>query len=232
MAISRPFHALIADPDGHALTAFLQSSPADWATNAMLTRYGQPAPDEAELDDSVSVAAKCYRALLAEYHTAREWFTDDGVLSPLLQAPWTAKLMSAPIADGLGWDFRPDGTAEPELQQFKGQLIFSQRSAKSLPFRDRHVGNLQFAGLMRLIRAAYTSRAKLHTWKPILRKDPAGAQVVAVPADALAHRWIAFRTFSFLVQIGCDPYTSWYASKAHQALGPVDEDRSIAPNVD
>lgn len=223
MAISLPIAALIADNDGLMLQVFVSSTPESWAHDHFLRRYGQAPPTADEMANPLSLSAKCYRALLEEHSVLRGWFTPEGKLSPLQMAPFLASLRSKPVADGFGWDFTTAGDAQPLMQQFKGQLIFCQRSALEVPATNRTQHNLQFAGVMRLVRSAYSGRAELHTWRPRLkRKD--GREVVELTGAEVARRWVAFRSFVFMVQVGCDPFTSWLSCKCHDVFGHVDED--------
>jgi hypothetical protein len=225
MAISKPIAQLISDPDGTALQTFLTASPESWAAEHFGRRYGQALPTEEELQNASSVAARCYRALLEEFTVLRGWFTPEGTLSPLQMAPFLASLRNKPVADGLGWDFTASGEAQLLMQQFKGQLIFCQRAALDVPLHSRTQHNLQFAGLMRLVRSAYGNRADLHSWRPRLkRKD--GREVVELTGAELSRRWVAFRSYTFMIQVGCDPHTSWLSCKCHDVFGHVDEDLS------
>lgn len=225
MAISKPIAQLIADADGMALQSFLTATPESWAQEHFTRRYGQALPTDEEMAAQCSWAAKCYRALIEEHAVLRGWFTTEGKLSPIQMAPFLASLPHKPVADGLGWDFTADGDAQPLMQQFKGQLIFCQRAAFDVPASARTTHNLQFAGLMRLVRSAYGNRAELHSWRPRLkRKD--GRDTVELTGAEVARRWVAFRSFTFMVQVGCDPFTSWLSCKCHDVFGHVDEDIS------
>jgi hypothetical protein len=225
MSFTRPVTSLIASPDGTALTAFLTASPEQWAADQMNMRYRQAPPSIEEMADSRSWAVRCYEHLKVEYKTLRGWFTPENKLSPLLIAPFQATLKSQPAKDGLGWDFKASLDGDVNMQHFKSTLIYAYRAATELPVSNRTNGNVQFSGLMRIVRAAYGARAESQAWKPILKHDPAaGRQVVTTSAEELSKRWVAFRTFCFMVQVGCDPYASWQACKCQQAFGPVDND--------
>lgn len=217
MPLSLNINTLIADADGLALKEFLKTPDTKWAANAMLRRYGQAPPDH-EVDLPTSWASRCFDHLVAENRILRGWFTDSGKLSPLLQAPFLAQLRAAPMRDGLGWDFKLNGDGEPEMQQFKGTLIYIERCALAMPLADRDMGNLRFAAFLRLARAAYESRAALHPWRPAVQ----GTKVLYDGAE-LAKRWVAMRVHSFMVQLGADPYAAWEGSKCRVVFGPVDE---------
>ncbi len=223
MAISKPITQLISDADGSALQTFLTASAESWAADHFGRRYSQALPTPEELASPTSIAARCYQALLDEFHVIRGWFTPEGKLSRLQMAPFLASLRNKPVADGLAWDFAASGDALPLMQQFKGQLIFCQRAAADVAYSDRTQHNLQFAGLMRLVRAAYGNRADLHNWRPRIKRKE-GRDVVEFTGAELSRRWVAFRSYTFMIQAGCDPYTSWLSCKCHDIFGHVDEE--------
>lgn len=225
MPLTQPLLSLIADQDGTALTSFLTKSADEWATEHMARRYSQspPTPEEGPRH----MARRCYDHLKYEHGVIRGWFTDTRKFSLLLQSPFTAGLRKQPVGNGIGWDFRATGEAEPRMMQFKQALIYCQRAADQIPPDDRTLGNLHFSGLVRLVRAAYRGRAELHNWRPVMGREGEPARdVVKLSGEELATRWVAFRSMAFMVQVGADPFVAWAASKCGKVFGPIDENVS------
>lgn len=224
MALSRSITALITDGTGHATTEFLGMFPEEWATTHIQLRYGAAPPSVDDPEDHI--ARRCFAFLVEEYKVLRSWFTDDGRLSNLLQSRFLER-RTGPIGDGIGWDFKPNGDPEPRMLQFKGTLVSCSRSAELIPARQRNSGAIQLGGIVRLVRGAYTARAELHHWRAQMKmeKDEAGREreVVVVDGEKLGQRWVAFRTYNFMLGLGAEPTWAWDASRCRQIFGSVDE---------
>lgn len=223
MALTRSITSLITDEGtGHARKDFLASNAEVWAQTHMAQRYGASAPLES--DGLNHISRLCYEYLQDEYRALRGWFTDEGKLSPLLQSKFLSTRLSGPLGDGIGWDFKQNGDPEPQMLQFKGTLISATRSAELLPVDARNSGNMAFGGIVRLVRTAYTARAAMHSWRAIMKKAPEGHEEVDVDGAELSRRWVAFRTYNFMVELGAEPVWAWEASRCKSSLGAVDEE--------
>lgn len=225
MPSSRPILSLIADTNNLPLTAFLSGGDLGWADAQMLLRYAQAPPTPEELTRPSSWLVRCHQHLRDEYLMLREWFLDGtGPFSPALQAHSLARIRELPLRDGLTHDFDSSGVLQPAIQQFKSQLIFCERSVQNIPPTNQTTGNIQFSGISRLARAAFSCRAEYHSWRPIVRRGKNGAIVIQLSGEELAARWVSFRTNAFLIQVGYDPYTAWTSSLCGRLFGPVDEE--------
>jgi len=221
MALTRSITSLITDGKGFATKEFLVISLEQWANTQMGQRYGQT---HLETDDNTNFATLCWRYLKEEYRALRSWFQDDGKLSPLLQSKFLSTKLSGPLGNGIGWDFKPNGDPEPRMLQFKGTLISARRSAELIPQENRNSGNMQFGGIVKIVRSAYTARSELHSWRPVILVNEGKEKVQYSGAD-MSRRWVSFRTYTFLIDVGADPVWAWEASRCRALFGPVDEER-------
>lgn len=221
MALSRSITSLITDGRGYATQEFLAISPDKWADTQMGLRYGQTKLETDPIDHFTTL---CWDYLRSEYRALRSWFQDDGKLSPLLQSKFLATKLSGPLGNGIGWDFKPNGDPEPRMLLFKGTLISAQRSAELLPKESRNSGNMQFGGIVKIVRSAFTSRAELHSWRAQTTLADGTDKVQYSGAD-MSRRWVSFRTYTFLVNVGADPVWAWEASRCKALFGPIDEER-------
>lgn len=219
MALSRSVTNLISDAQGNMLRDFLQKSPEQWAQEHMQRRYGAAPPQDDDSDDHF--ARLCYDFLLKEYKTLRGWF-HDGKLSHMMMSRVVGNHVTGCIGNGVGWDFKRDGDPEPRMLQFKGTLIAACRAAE-LKIQDPRIpdcGSLEIGALAKLVRAAYESRAMIHTWHTA--EEGSGENKRVVSGDTVAKRWVTFRTYNFLVRYGADEDFAWGASRAQSVFGTVD----------
>lgn len=208
--------ALIATTDGTIKPEFASVTPEAWAQQQMLARYNQIVTDQ---DGPNDFPQQCFEKLLEERSALSTWFDDAGHLSPTLQSVFMMNRLSGPIEDGLGWDFRPDGSPEPRMLVFKGTLMAVWRSSQLIQPKDRTGGNMQFGGLATLVKSAYTERARLHSWR---NYDPTNDSRRFTGAE-MSQRWVAYRSFLFLLRIGASDRWAWEISGCHKLCGPVDE---------
>jgi hypothetical protein len=207
MPFSQPILRLISDSSGSARTDFLQCPAADWAERNMRLRYGACGPEEGE--PATSFVSKCWAHLLEEHRTLRTWFTDDGKLSTLLQTKFNPFRSTGPLGDGVGWDFDGNGDPLSGMVSFKTMLLSAWRLADAVARKRRNASDMQFATALRLVRTGYTTRAGIHTWRD----------------TALAQRWIAYQTLTFLLAFDADPSWAWDAAKMKTWFGPTDDER-------
>lgn len=217
MALTRSITSLITDGRGYATQEFLACTPEKWADEHMAERYGQTCLAK---DPSEHFATLCWEYLREEYRSLRSWFTDDGKLSNLLQSKFVTTKLSGPVGLGIGWDFKPNGDPEPRMLQFKGTLVAAVRAVEVMPKDTRNSGNMQFGGIVKIIRSAYTARAEIHSWR-----SQSGEGDAKFSGAEISRRWVSFRTYTMLIQIGADPVWSWEASRCKALFGPVDEDK-------
>ena len=222
MALTKPLTSLITDGNGIALTSFLASTSEKWADEHLSLRYGQV---RLSTDNQDHFASLCWEFLKQEYIALRAWFQPDGKLSPLLQSKFLNTKLSGPLGTGIGWDFKSDGTPEPRMLLFKGTLIAAQRAAELLPIEQRNSGSMQFGGLIKIVRSAYTARAEVHSWRAQTIIEN-GKEKIQYPGSEMSRRWIAHRSFTFLISVGAEPVWAWEASKCKTLFGPVDEERN------
>lgn len=219
MTLSRSVTSLISDGQGNILRDFLQKTPEQWADEHMVRRYGAAPPRDDDSDDHF--ARLCYDFLVKEYKTLRGWFTD-GKLSRMMMSRAVSNHVTGCIGNGIGWDFKRDGDPEPRMLQFKGTMISACRAAE-LKIQDPRVadcGSLEIGGLAKLVRAAYESRAMIHTWLTV--EEGSGQNKRVVSSDTIAKRWVAFRTYNFLLRYNSDPDFAWGASRAQAVFGAID----------
>jgi hypothetical protein len=218
MALTRSITSLITDGRDYATKEFLTLSPETWASEHMASRYGHT---HLPTDHEDSFANLCFEFLKEEYRSLRSWFTDDGKFSPLLQSKFMTTRLSGPVGNGIGWDFMPNGDPEPRMLQFKGTLISAQRSAELIPPASRNSGNMQFGGIVKIVRSAYTARAELHSWR-----QQSSDNGLKCSGAEMSRRWVAFRTYTFLITMGAEPVWAWEASRCKAIFGMVDEDKA------
>lgn len=219
MALNRSISALITDGSGSATTEFLLMTPEQWAQNQMIIRYGQM---HLPTDGPLHIASLCCQYLKDEYRALKGWFQNDNRFSELLSSRFLSVQMNKPLGDGIGWDFKFSGEPEYLMISFKSQLIVAQRAIECIQPEELNSSNMVLGGIRTLVRAAFTSRAKLHSWRPqivIEKKDYSGIDI--------KNRWISLRSFVFLVKAGIDPSWAWESSKCKGLLGPFDEERVI-----
>ncbi len=222
MALTRSITSLITDGRGYATQDFLACTPEKWADEHMAERYGQT---RLVKDASDHFAVLCWDYLREEYRSLRSWFTDDGKLSNLLQSKFIHTKLSGPLGLGIGWDFKPNSDPSENMLQFKGTLIAAIRAAEMIPPRARTSGSIQFGGIVKIIRSAYTARAEIHSWRPSTEVLEGKESVKYSGAD-LSRRWVAFRTNTLLIQLGADSAWAWEASRCKALFGCVDEERN------
>lgn len=228
MALTRSITSLITDGRGYATKEFLVMTPEKWADEHMAERYGQV---HFQKDSTDHIATLCWNYLCEEYRSLRSWFTEEGKLSPLLQSKFVTTRLSGPVGNGIGWDFKANGDIETRMLQFKGTLIAAIRAGEVMPKDTMNSGNMQFGGLVKIIRSAYTARAEIHSWRSLTqvkgdKEDKAQTEETVKYSGAdLSRRWVSFRTYTMLIQIGADPVWSWEASRCKALFGPIDEDR-------
>lgn len=222
MALTQSITSLITDGRDYATQEFLSTTPDQWANKHMAERYGQTCLIK---DGYNHFAMLCWDHLKEEYRSLRSWFTDEGKLSPLLQSKFVSMKLSGPVGLGIGWDFKPNGDAEPRMLQFKGTLISAIRAAEIIPPESKNSGSSYFGGIAKIIRAGYTARAEIHSWRSHMEIIENKETVKYSGAD-LSRRWVAFRTFTMLVQIGAESNWAWEASRAKALFGCIDEERN------
>lgn len=212
---------LIASADGTIRPDFAASSPDDWAASQMFKRYNQVVSDSDGPGDFPRI---CFEKLRDERVSLSTWFNEaDGKLSPTLQSVFMVNRLAGPIDDGIGWDFRPDGSPEQRMLVFKGTLLAVWRAAGLIAPKDRTVGNMQFGGLATLVKSAYTERAKLHTWRGYQpENDPR-----RFTGLEMSHRWVAHRSFLFLLRMGAPERWAWEISGSLKAFGPFEEKKGL-----
>lgn len=219
MSLTRSIAALITDGSGAATNEFLTTLPEHWASTQMGVRYGQI---YTPLDGPNHPATLCYKYLLDEYRALKGWFQNDNKFSALLSSRFLQNYMNRPLGDGIGWDFKTSGDPEPLMVSFKTQLISAHRAIEAMPSSERFdSGNMAFGGIRTLVRAAYTTRARMHSWRSRAtdNKDYTGIEIQS--------RWISIQTFVFLIRAGIDPSWAWDSSKCKGLFGPFDEERMI-----
>lgn len=221
MALTRSITSLITDDTGHATQDFLSCTPERWADIQMANRYGQMC---LSTDGDNHFARLCWQYLCEEYKSLRAWFTVEGRLSSVLQSKFLMSRLSGPVGDGIDWDFKPNGDPEPRMLQFKGTLIAAQRAAELIPAEGRNSGNMQFGGLVKIIRSAYSARAEIHSWRPV-----SGEGDVKYSGTDMSRRWVSHRTNILLTRLGAPPGWSWEASRCRALFGPIDEERMTLP---
>jgi hypothetical protein len=215
MAINRSILSLVTDGLGHATTDFLTLSPAEWADRQMALRYSQ---SKLPGDEPGDFPYLCWDHLAQEYLAIRTWFDAGGKLNPMLQSASMSNRLSGPIGDGIGWDWKTSGDPDVRMMLFKGPLIAAWRAGSMIPKRDRNSGNMQLGGLATIVRGAYTERAKIHRWSDTASEDG------AIKGDLMSRRWVAFRTYTFLMNLCADPKWSWEVSKCKSVFGPIEEE--------
>lgn len=193
-------------------------TPDQWAISQMAARYGHTLLPS---DGVGHIATLCYEYLKEEHKVIRGWFQDDNKFSELLSSRFLNIYFNRPLGDGIGWDFKMSGEPEHLMVSFKAQLIAAQRALESIPVQEFNTGNPIIGGIRTMIRAAYTSRAKMHSWKP--KSVIKGKEYFS---QDLSYRWVSVRTFVFLVKGGVDPIWAWECSKCEGSFGPFDEERS------
>lgn len=208
--------ALVASPDGTILTSFATTTPEAWADQQMLKRYGQVIT---EADAADSFPRACWAKLVDERAAVATWFDGAGKVSPTLQSIFMVNRMVGPIDDGLGWDFEPDGKPCQRMLVFKGTLLAVCRTAALIQVADRHGGNMQFGGLAALVKSAYTERARLHTWRGYQGQSAAPG----ISGADMSARWVAYRSFLFLLALQAAHHWAWEASNCRRIFGPVCE---------
>jgi hypothetical protein len=130
-------------------------------------------------------------------------------MSPLLIGQSTARNQKPALGDGITFDFDADLQIDQRVIQFKLHLLAVTEMIKALP--DRSASTL--APLAKVIKAAYQARAEAHSWRNI----PNG-----LSGAELASRWVAHRTYVYLLSIGAEADWAWGTSGAASVLGPVD----------
>jgi hypothetical protein len=205
MALSRSILHLIADENGKIAPAFLQLRPSEWASQHMQRRYGAVVP--ADDVDPRHPTKLCYDFLLEEYRILRSGFDKEGTISRLLMSRSLSTQRTAPIGNGIGWDFRPDGDPEPSMLQFKGTLMACRLAADL----RTHDGGGELGGIAKLVRAGYQARADLHIWNAV--DDVSGADI--------ARRWIAFQTYNFLINCRVEEMLAWSTSRCREVFGTI-----------
>ena len=218
MSLSRPLTSLIADERGQVLQSFMACSDADWAAEHMQLRYNVIPPRE---DEGAGHPARlCYNHLTEEHRILQKWIDSKGALSHLLMTQSLSQVLSGFIGDGFGWDFTATGEVQPNMLQFKGTLVSIRRTLDLVPRRQDtgkiDSGTPEIGGVARLARGAYQARAELHVWKGRTTKN-----VTYTGAD-MAKRWIAFRTYNFLLQCDADAEYAWNTSKCRESFGPLE----------
>lgn len=219
MALSRSITSLIADEQGMILKDFLGTSTKDWAVTHMQLRYGAAPPLASDPADHP--ARLCYQHLLTEYDSLRKWFDNEGKLSPLIMSRYLSRNQVGPIRDGIGWDFQMNGDPEPRMLQFKGTLIACRRSAELKPVGQKlDCGSAEMGSLAKLVRSAYAARAEVHTWGTL--SEGKGDDKRMVPGADLSRRWVAWRTYNFLIRFGAEDDWAWQIAKCRDVFGEVD----------
>jgi len=213
VALSKSVTALITDGRGFATKEFIATRPDEWAREHLARRYGGSLVLDTDPPDHF--ARRCFRYLESEYHTLRGWFTDDGKFSPLLHGKFISEQGRRPVGDGVGWDFRANGDPESRMLQFKGTLINAQRAAELLEPKQYTASSVQFAAIARMVRSAFMARAELPNWRPY---------DTAISGEDLAKRWVAYRSYNFLVELHAEPSWAWDISLCRRVFGPVDEE--------
>jgi hypothetical protein len=223
MALTKSITALITDENGMMTKEFLAMKPEDWASEHMQRRYNAAPPSVG--DAPGHMARVCYEHLLHEYRSVRKWFGDDGKLSPLLMSRHLAQLSDGPVGDGMGWDFTPNGDVEPRMIQFKGTLISCQRTLELRADTQMKLdsGSLELGGIVKLVRSAYGTRAEVHTWPT--QTVGKGDEAYSLSGAEVARRWVAYRTFVFLIRLGASEDWAWDSSRCRECFGPHDASR-------
>jgi hypothetical protein len=221
MPFSTPLLALVTSPDGQALTAFLVQSGQEWADKQMAARYGFAGPP------TTPFSRRCHGQLMTEYNAVRSWF-QNGKLSNLLMSKTAAAMASAPLGDGVGWDFKPDGDPDLRVIQFKTTLLAAERTAENLPARERHVGSPHSVGLARLVYSAYKARSEGYRWKASTWKG------TEYDGESLAQRWAAIQAYTFFLRMGFDASVDWLwtTMQCQAAFGLIREVRQVAEPAD
>jgi hypothetical protein len=219
MALTISVLNLITDGNGTATKEFLVKSPEAWASEQIIVRYGQTILPS---DSPGCFAKQCWNFLREEYIALRSWFSDDGTLSPLLQSKFLSTRLSGPLNTGISWDFKTDGQPEPRALLFKGTLIAAQRAAELIPAASKTSGCMQFGGISKIVRSAYTSRAELHLWCPQTIMGE-GANKITYSGAEMSRRWVSFRSYNFLIGIGGEQVWAWDSSHCRSLFGPIDE---------
>ncbi len=220
MALTRSIAALITDGSGSATSEFLVSTPEHWAATQMSLRYGHMLLLS---DGPTHIASLCYQYLLDEHKALKGWFQSDNKFSALLSSRFLTTYFNKPLGDGIGWDFKASGEPESLMVSFKSQLLSAQRAVESIPLEVRTSDNMILGGIRTMVRSAYTSRAKMHSWRPrsqIEKKEYSGTE--------MSVRWVAIQSFVFLIRAGINPSWAWESSKCKGLLGPFDEERVIS----
>lgn len=220
MTLSKSITSMIADASGNISQSFLSYSAEQWATDHMRRRYSATPPLDEDPPDHPAVL--CYHLLLSEYSAVKTWFSAQGQLSPLLMSRHLAHIYIGSLGDGFGWDFRPNGEPEPNMLQFKGTLIHCRRSLELRAGRQtkKDCGSLEIGATAKLVRSAYTARSSAHAWTSQIEGKGDAKRVVQ--AAELSRRWVAFRSYSFLIQAGAEEGWAWGASKCQEVFGKVD----------
>lgn len=219
MALSRSITSLIADEHNMILKEFLGVSDTEWAVKHMQLRYGAAPPLDTDSPDHP--ARLCYQHLLYEYNALRKWFDNEGRLSPLIMNRYLARNTVGPIRDGIGWDFQMSGDPDPRMLQFKGTLISCRRSAELKPQGQKlDCGSAELGSLSRLVRSAYSARAEIHTWNMITEGKGDAKRIV--DGAVLSRRWVAFRTYNFLIRFGAEDEWAWQVAKCRDVFGDID----------
>jgi hypothetical protein len=222
MSLTRSITSIITDGCGFATKEFLSTTAERWADEHLALRYRQT---HLASDGVDHFSHLCWQYLCEEYKALRSWFQDDGKISLLLQSKFLTTRLTGPLGNGIGWDFKPNGDPEPRMLLFKGTLISAQRSAELLPKESRNSGNMQVGGIVKIVRSAFTARAEVHSWRANTVVEEGKEKVLYSGAD-MSRRWVSFRTYTFLVNVGADPVWAWEASRCKALFGPIDEDRN------
>lgn len=221
MPFDTPLLKLISAKNGAVSPEFLATSAHDWAVRHMDLRYSAAPPAQEPREGPDHPAWRCYNLLLAENAILRSWVTAEGIVSPLLMARSVGQLTTLPIGDGFGWDFKPDGTPDLRMLQFKSTLIGCRRMA-AIRVTDPNkldVGSIEVGGHSKLVRGAYQARASMMTWQ-------AKGQVTGAE---LARRWVAFRVFVFLIRCGMEETLAWASARCRDAFGEMEGEVSLTP---
>lgn len=218
MAAALTILGLISEQN-HATVAFLTATAEQWADAQMLLRYRIPT---GPTDPADHFAKRCWEKLKEEYRVLRTWFLEDGSFSPLLHSRFMSTLNSGPIGDGIGWDYGKGGEIDQGMLRFKCAVLAATRAAEAIRPEDRDaVGTPLLGSAMRMIRSAYYERAAMHRWRPFMQ---GGKQLFS--GTEMSDRWVAFRTYSFLLRFGAEHAWAWETSKAKAVFGPTDEEQS------
>ena len=223
MALTKSLFDLTATPCGGISKEFMAHTPTSWAQEHMYRRYGHAVPREGE---GVNHPARlCFNHLMEEHRTIMSWFPQ-GVLSQLLMGRHMAGTKKGPLGAGYSWDFRANGDVEPAMLQFKAAMISATRAMEALPPKHRVPENLTVSSMANLVRDAARTRANAHDWRSVEKVDrvsdeEAATKLVLTGAD-LCSRWVALRTYNFLIDWIDDRGWCWIVSKCGTTFGPVD----------